>query len=75
MPFRPKKKQPSFAPLKGSLAQARDTDNALYQTIQILIERLMQYQGVINDELADINASINAVIKPTRLLNKSFVNR
>ena len=57
MPFRPKAKQPQFADLKGILAQSKDTDNALYQTVQILIERLGQFQTVQNgtiDELRNI---------------------
>lgn len=62
MAFRPPKKQPRFADLNGILAQSRDTDNALYQTVQILIERLTQFQIVTLEDVADINNSVNEVI-------------
>lgn len=62
MAFRPKKKQPNFATLKSTLAQTKKTENPLYQTIQILIERLMQFQGITVEDLGDINASINNVL-------------
>jgi len=64
MAFQRPKKQPSFATLKTTLAQAGTAhkDNALYQTIQILIERLMQFQGITVEELGDINASVNNVL-------------
>ena len=59
MAFRPPKKQPEFADLKGILAQTRDTENPLYQTVQVLIERLTQFQTVTLETVADINNSIN----------------
>jgi hypothetical protein len=62
MAFRPKKKQPDFAGLKSTLAQTKQTEHPLYQTIQILIERLMQFQGVTLEDIADINASVNNVV-------------
>lgn len=61
MAFTPKAKQPEFASLKTTLAQIKGKDNALYQTIQLLIERLMQFQGITVNDVADINASINNV--------------
>lgn len=57
MPFRPKKKQPEFADLKGVLNQSGKTDNALHQAIQILIERLTKYQLLINEELDPDNTN------------------
>jgi len=52
MAFRQKPKQPEFQDLKGILAQSKDTDNATYQTLQILIERLTQFQFLT---LADVD--------------------
>lgn len=53
-PFRPAKKQPRFADLKGILSQSKQTDNALYQTVEVLIDRLMQFQGVTLEEIAKV---------------------
>ena len=61
MAFQRPKKQPNFATLKSTLAQTKKTEHPLYQTIQILIERLMQFQGITVEEVADINNSINNV--------------
>jgi|SRR6185295_1954714 len=55
MPFRPAKKQPQFADLKGILAQSKDTENSLYQTVQEIIERLSQFQELA---LEDIKAKL-----------------
>lgn len=63
MAFRKPKQQPRFADLNGILAQSRDTDSALYQTVQVLIERLTQFQGVTLEEVADINNSISKTNK------------
>lgn len=52
MVFRKPKKQPGFADLKGILAQYKEPDNALYQTVQAIIERLTQFQGASNEEIA-----------------------
>ena len=68
MPFRPKKKQPNFATLKSQLAQVRTEDNALYQVIQQIIEKLGQFQVVTVEEIADVNNSINNSV--TTLNNK-----
>ena len=51
MPFRPPRKKPEFADLKGVLNQSAKTDNALHQTTQILIERLQLLQNILSDEL------------------------
>ncbi len=52
MAFRKPKKQPQFADLIGILAQTKDTENPLYQTVQEIIKRLTQFQGVTVEELA-----------------------
>ena len=62
MAFRPEKKQPNFATLKSTLAQTKGTEHPLYQTIQILIERLMQFQGITVEQLGDVNNSVNDVL-------------
>ena len=54
MPFRPEPNPPQFADLKGSLAQSKNTlDHATYQTIQILIERLVTWQKQVQEKLAE----------------------
>jgi hypothetical protein len=58
MAFRPPKKQPQFADLQGILAQTKkQTESPLYQTIQVLIERLTQFQLVTLEQVADISES------------------
>lgn len=52
MAFRPPKKQPEFADLQGILAQTRDTENSLYQTVQVLIDRLTQFRLLNEEQLA-----------------------
>jgi hypothetical protein len=60
MAFRPPKKPPEFADLKAILAQSKNTlDNSVYQTIQILIDRLGQFQITTVEGIADVNNSIN----------------
>ena len=62
MAFTPKNKQPEFASLKGILAQMRGKkDDALYKTIQFIIERLTKFQTAVNGDVIDINNSINDV--------------
>jgi hypothetical protein len=51
MAFRPPKKQPEFADLKGILAQSKQTENPLYQTVQEIIERLTQLQLLLNEDI------------------------
>lgn len=53
MTFRPTKKNPEFADLKGILAQYKEPDNALYQTVQLIIERLGQFQAVTVEQIAE----------------------
>ena len=60
MAFKKPRKQPQFADLVGILAQSKDTDNALYQTVQVLIERLGQFQSVTLEEIADVNNSVSS---------------
>ena len=52
MAFKPPKKSPQFADLKGILAQVKEIDNPLYQVIQLIIERLTQLNLVTPEELA-----------------------
>ena len=77
MAFRPKKKQPEFASLKTTLAQIKtSTDTALYQTLQILIERLMQFQGLTLQDIADINDSINNILSIINIVadkNRTYI--
>lgn len=64
MPFRPPKKQPQFADLKGILAQSKNQlDQATYQTIQEIIERLSQFQNVTLEEVAGKLSEAQAVLK------------
>lgn len=47
MPFQRPRKQPTFADLKGILSQSRnELDSATYQTIEVLIDRLVQFQDL-----------------------------
>jgi len=59
MAFRPPKKQPEFADLIGILAQTKQAENPLYQTLSELINRLTQFQLITLQAIADINDSIN----------------
>lgn len=58
MAFQPPKKQAQFADLKGILVQSKKTDHALYQTVQILIERLEQSQNVTIGQITDLQKAI-----------------
>lgn len=51
MAFRKPKKFPEFADLVGILAQSRQTENPLYQTIQEIINRLQRFRLLNIDEL------------------------
>lgn len=53
MAFKPPKKQSQFAHLKQTLSTA-DPDNALYQTIQALIEKLTVFQLAHDQEIAEL---------------------
>ena len=52
MPFRPPRKLPQFADLKGILAQSKQIEDAIYQTIQTLIERLDQLKDVTAERIS-----------------------
>ena len=52
MAFKKPKKQPEFADLIGILAQTKKADNSLYQTVQEIINRLVQLQDLINEDIA-----------------------
>lgn len=52
MAFKKPRQQPQFADLKGILAQTKaQTESSLYQTIEVLIDRLTQFQQVSAEEL------------------------
>jgi hypothetical protein len=74
MPFRPPRKQPGFADLKGILSQSKQTDNALYQTVQVLIERLMQFQGITVDRLDQLKIGLDELEGIIRGLEESGVD-
>jgi len=59
MTFRKPKKSPEFAPLKSTLAQSKETENALYQTLAELIDRLAQLKTYTDEKDVNINNSIN----------------
>lgn len=61
MPFRPKVKNPDFSRLKSTLAQVRSKDNALYETLQNLIDWLQDFKGNTEKDIEDLNNSINDV--------------
>lgn len=66
MAFRKSRQQPQFADLKGILAQSKQTDNSLYQTVQVLIDRLTQYQGFVETNIIQqIDEAIGGVTPPT----------
>jgi hypothetical protein len=48
MAFRRSTKPPQFADLKATLAQSRDVDNSLYQTVQEIIDRLASAQAAVS---------------------------
>lgn len=60
MPFKKPKTPPQFADLKVTLAQSNQTDNALYQTVQILIDRLEQFRTTVPDK-ADEEVAVGVV--------------
>jgi len=61
MSFKPEPKPPQFADLKGMLAQSKQTDNALNQTLTILIDRLDQLEVARADVVQRINNSVNTI--------------
>jgi hypothetical protein len=65
MAFIPPEKEVQFADLKGVLSQSRAIDPALYQTIQILLERLDQLKATHDEVINNINNSVNTIIDNT----------
>jgi hypothetical protein len=61
VPFKKPRQQPNFALLKGTLAQVKKTEDPLYQTIQEIISKLTQFQGITVTQIGDVNNSINDV--------------
>lgn len=53
MAYQKAKKQPTFSELKAILAQTH-LDNATYQTIEMLIDKLSQFQSIVNGQIDDI---------------------
>jgi len=55
MAFQSPKVEPSFADLKGVLATTQ-AENAVYQLLQTLIDRLVQYQAVQTEKLSNVGS-------------------
>jgi hypothetical protein len=55
--FNPPKNPPKFSDLKITLAKSQQTDNALYQTIEVLIDRLEQQRLARAEEVAVAEAA------------------
>lgn len=62
MPFRPPKKPPQFADLKGILAQTKGIDSSLYQTVEQLIDRLAEFNSNTNGFLATLTSKLEELI-------------
>jgi hypothetical protein len=58
MTFRPAKKLPEFASLKSNLNQITTKDNALFKTLQVLIDKLSQTKNTTELTLEEVNARI-----------------
>lgn len=66
MAFKKEKKQPDFSVLKKTLAQSGNKlDNATYQTIQQLIDKLMQFQTVDAEEKTAIQGDVTNISNST----------
>ncbi len=63
MGFRPPKAIPQFADLKGILSQSKKTDNALYEVIQLLIERMDQLKDVLINRLDKLEKNVVTIEK------------
>lgn len=61
MPFQPKETQPQYADLITSLANSgqQTKDNALYQTIYILLQRLTKSKNLFLEDLKDLEALLD----------------
>lgn len=51
MAFKRPAKPPQFADLKGILAQVKETENPLYQVVELILERLTQLKLVTPEEI------------------------
>jgi len=58
--FKPPKKPVQFAHLKQTLSTA-DPDNALYQTVQAIIEKLTQFQNQETEEKTKLKDAISSI--------------
>lgn len=69
MPFQPKPVQPDFAPLYTSLANSKTQkeNNALYQTIFLLIRQVTQSRDLLVDDVNTLNTTISAILQATIL--------
>jgi|SRR5215510_5664708 len=67
--FPPTPQQPDFAPLFTSLANSRTqlTDNALYQTIFLLIQLVTRSRDLTVADINTINQTISAILAATLL--------
>ena len=54
---------PQFADLKGILAQSGNTDNALYQVVQHIIERLDQFKGTTKSGIEGVSKNSGSGLK------------
>jgi hypothetical protein len=61
MVFRPPPKPAEFADLKGMLAQSKNINPALYQTISVLIDRLEQLRGNQADVVDEIGTTVRDI--------------
>lgn len=62
MSFRLPKKFPQFSDLKGILAQSKETENALYQTVQLIIQRLDQVKQVVEEQIAALQDAVTNIL-------------
>lgn len=69
MPFRPKPVQPEFNDLITSLSNSRNQikDNALYQTIFLLIKRLTISKDLTQKQIKDIDETLDNILSATFL--------
>jgi hypothetical protein len=77
MAFRPPPQQPDFSSLYTSLAQtkAKKSDEAMYQTINFLIERIDQFQEIVVkklDVLEEVDEATDNIGYPIELGHSSL---
>ena len=75
MPFKAGPVQPQFADLIVSLtnSQLQTKDNALYQTIKLLIERITRMRDLLVDDLDDLEKLLNGFKNVTFLTQDNEV--